>query len=322
MIQLFYQNNKTGDTWDIATIASTITFKTVRQGSAWSLEVEVYNSTKIEFEHGSPIAFKKDDKELFFGYLTKIKYSKDAKVTLTFHDQKKYLLRNINFVAKDKNVNQIVSAIAEDFSLKVGELKGSSAVLSPQLKEDKKALDIIQEAMDESLVQSGELLVLFDKFGELTLTTPKNLPIQYIIGNESFLTEFDYESSIEDSANIVRLVQENKKTKKREVYIYKDSYNIGAWGKLQYMKKVDEKATEGQIKQWGEMLLKLKNRPKETLSLSSDIGSTDFLAGHAVYIDVKDINKKGWYVIEEATHTFEDNKHSMEIKLFMAEGNS
>ena len=130
--------------------------------------------------------------------------------------------------------------------------------------------------MDETLVQSGELLVLYDKFGELTLTTPKNLPIQYIIGNESFMSSFEFEGSIEDSANIVRLIQENKETKKREVYIYQDSYNIGAWGKLQYMKKVDEKATEGQIKQWGEMLLKMKNRPKETFSLKADIGSIDF----------------------------------------------
>ena len=103
--------------------------------------------------------------------------------------------------------------------------------LSPQLKEDKKALDIIQEAMDETLVQSGELLVLYDKFGELTLTTPKNLPIQYIIGNESFMSSFEFEGSIEDSANIVRLIQENKETKKREVYIYQDSYKHRCLGK-------------------------------------------------------------------------------------------
>lgn len=135
---------------------------------------------------------------------------------------------------------------------------------------------------------------------------------------ESFMSSFEFEGSIEDSANIVRLIQENKETKKREVYIYQDSYNIGAWGKLQYMKKVDEKATEGQIKQWGEMLLKMKNRPKETFSLKADIGSIDFLAGHAVYVDVKDIEKKGWYVIEEATHSFSAEKHTMEIKLFMA----
>ena len=57
--------------------------------------------------------------------------------------------------------------------MKIGELKAPAVTLSPQLKEDKKALDIIQEAMDETLVQSGELLVLYDKFGELTLTTPK-----------------------------------------------------------------------------------------------------------------------------------------------------
>ena len=70
----------------------------------------------------------------------------------------------------------------------------------------------------------------------------------------------------------------------------------------------------------GRNALEDENRPKETFSLKADIGSIDFLAGHAVYVDVKDIEKKGWYVIEEATHSFSDKKHTMEIKLFMAGG--
>ena len=91
------------------------------QLGAWRLPCTTLQ--KVAFEYGSPLAFKLDDKEVFFGYLTKVKYEKDTKTTLTFHDQIKYLLRNINFVAKDKNVNQIVSAIAGDFDLKIGELK-------------------------------------------------------------------------------------------------------------------------------------------------------------------------------------------------------
>ena len=114
MMQLFYQNNKTGDTWDLATVSEKVEFKTTRKGSAWSVEITLYNSTKVAFEYGSPLAFKLDDKEVFFGYLTN-QVRKDTKTTLTFHDQIKYLLRNINFVAKDKNVNQSISAIAGDF---------------------------------------------------------------------------------------------------------------------------------------------------------------------------------------------------------------
>ena len=87
MMQLFYQNNKTGDTWDLATVSDKVEFKTTRKGSAWSVEITLYNSTKVAFEYGSPLAFKLDDKEVFFGYLTKVKYEKDTKTTLTFHDQ-------------------------------------------------------------------------------------------------------------------------------------------------------------------------------------------------------------------------------------------
>ena len=37
MMQLFYQNNKTGDTWDLATVSEKVRIKTTRKGSAWSV---------------------------------------------------------------------------------------------------------------------------------------------------------------------------------------------------------------------------------------------------------------------------------------------
>ncbi|MGY3725024.1 hypothetical protein SAMN05421767_10615 [Granulicatella balaenopterae] len=320
MMELFYQNNNTGAGWDLASVATSASLKTMMRGAAWSLEIKL-NTTDIDFksdQYGSPLAMKIDNKEVFFGYLTKVKRSKNGHITLTFHDQIKYLLQNINFVGKNKSCSDIVTTICNDLDLTTGVINAPGNQLKPQLKEDKKALDIIQEVLDEVLVATGIFLVLWDKFGELTIDTPANLPIQYIIGDGSFLTDFDFEGTIEDSSNIIKLVQENKETKKREVYIFKDSKNIQKWGILQHYKKVDEKMNSAQIEQMGDMLLKLKNQPKKTITLKSDIGDIAFLAGHSVYVDCKELGNKGWYIIDESTHTFESGKHSMEIKLYLA----
>ena len=39
----------------------------------------------------------------------------------------------------------------------------------------------------------------------------------------SVATDFDYEGSIDDSYNYVELTKDNKQSKKREVYVVKDS---------------------------------------------------------------------------------------------------
>lgn len=317
-IELLFQNRDTGELWELSTVTKSISYKTVMRGAPSSLELEIQSD--LAFPYGSPIILKNDTRNLFRGYLFKVKKGKHGKRTLVFFDQIKYLLRSSTFVLKNKNLAQIVSAIAKDFELETGALNAPNTVLPTLLKEDKTALDIIQECLDETLVKTGRLCVFFDEAGKLRLDEPHNMRIYTVLADMSIISDFEYEGSIEDSANIVKLVHDNKKTGKRDVYYYQDSNNIKKWGKLQYFKKMDEKANEAQIKQMGEMYLKLKNKPKETINLSFSVGDFDFRGGRSVFVDVKDIGASGWYVLDEVTHTITAGSHSMDVKLFIASG--
>lgn len=317
-LELIFQNNLTGDMWELSSVTKAVNFKTIMRGAPSSVELEV--QTTIDFPFGSLLSMKSNGKELFYGYLFKIKKGKRGKRSLVFFDQIKYLLRSNTYVFNNKNLVQIVSAIAKDFELKTGTLNAPNVTLPTLLKEDKTALDIIQECIDECLVRTGHLCVLWDDFGKLRIDEPQNMRILTVLADMSIISDFEYDGSIEDSANIVKLVHDNKATGRREVYFYKDSESIKKWGKLQYFKKMDEKANEAQIKQMGEMFLKMKNKPKETISLSFSVGDFDFRGGRAVFVDIKDIGVSGWYVLDEVTHKIDAKAHSMEVKLFIANG--
>ena len=302
--------------WDIAPVVQSVDWKTKRKGTPASLEIKLISD--IQFDYGWPISFKADGKDLFFGYLFKIKRGKHNNVTLTFYDQLKYLVSSTGtYVFKNFNMQQVVSAIAKDYELRVGQIEAPNIVLPEMLKEDKSPMDIIQECMDAVLVRTGRLLIFWSEYDKLRMDVPENLMIKTVLADASIISDFEWEGSIESSANVVKLVHDNKNTGRREVYLYKNDTLIKKWGKLQYFKKMDENANEAQIKQFAEMYMQLKAKPSETISLSFSVGDYDFRAGRAVYVDVKEINLKGWYVLDEVDHKISPSGHGMEVKLFV-----
>ena len=314
-ISLVTQNISGGEIYDLAPVTKSINWKTKRAGAPASLELEVI--TDIPFDYGSVIVYMADDHKLFAGKLFKIKKAKNKQVTYVFYDQLKYLLRNNSYVIKDKTLADVVKMIANDYSLDVGALNAPNIKLPTLLKEDKSAIDIIQECQDQIMINTGRLTVFWDDVGKLRLDIPENLRIRTVLADASIISDFSWEGSIEDSANLVKLVQDNKQAGRRDVYIQYDSNLQKKWGILQFYKKVDEKMNEAQIKQMAEMYLKLKSKPAETVTLSFSVGDYDFRAGRAVYVDVKEINLHGWYLLDEVTHKVDATGHSMECKLFI-----
>ena len=314
-IALIVQNINGGDIYDLAPITKTVNWKTKRKGAPASLEIELV--TDIAFDYGSVIVYQADSTNLFAGKLFKVKRAKQNQVTLVFYDQLKYLLRNNSYVIKDKTIADVVKMIANDYNLDIGALIAPTLKLPTLLKEDKSAIDIIQECQDQIMISTGRMTVFWDDVGKLRLDMPENMRIRTVLADASIISDFSWEGSIEDSANLVKLVQENKQAGRRDVYIQYDSNLQKKWGILQFYKKVDEKMNEAQIKQMAEMYLKLKSKPSETVTLSFSVGDYDFRAGRAVYVDVKEINLHGWYLLDEVNHKVDATGHSMECKLFI-----
>ena len=158
-----------------------------------------------------------------------------------------------------------------------------------------------------------------DNFGTLELLNIKNQLTNLVIGDESLLIDYDFETSIDgDTYNQIKLVKENKKSKKREIHIVKDSSTIKKWGKLQQFETVDEKMNDAQIKQKAEMLLKKYNKPEKTLSLDC-IGDFRVKVGCGVYLMIKDLENDVPYkkdvLVTKVNHSFKNNEHKMSLEV-------
>ena len=126
--------------------------------------------------------------------------------------------------------------------------------------------------------------------------------------------DYDYQSTLDNTFNQIKLIKENKESGKREVYIARDSGNIKKWGKLQYFDTIDEK-TSGQNK--ANALLQLYNKPNRTLKFQGVLGDVRVRGGSLIYIDFNlgDTILKHYMMVKRVTHLFSDNEHRMDLEI-------
>lgn len=147
------------------------------------------------------------------------------------------------------------------------------------------------------------------------MTDVETAKLDLFVGDGSLATGFTYESEIDSEAyNKIKLVKDNKKTGKRDVYIFQDSKNMTLWGILQDYEVVDEDMNEAQIKKRGGQMLELYNRPKRSFSVSA-IADLSVRAGRALYIGIGAVGVKSFFIVEEATHDLLKETMSLKLKV-------
>ena len=164
----------------------------------------------------------------------------------------------------------------------------------------------ILEALDRTLINTGKMYVLWDDYGALRLSDVEGGRSVLAVGDGSLATGYAWESSIDsDTANQVKLVQDNKSTGKRDVYIVKDSARMRRWGVLQHYEKADKGLNAGQLKAQAQQMLEIYNRPSVKLELSALEGDLELRAGRSIYVDIADEGLQGGPSLTSAPTTSE-----------------
>src|SRR5690606_41605125 len=198
-----------------------------------------------KIDPGAVVRVKSGKQNVFYGYVFTIERSQDDDVQVTAYDQIRYLLSNDTYVFSNATATQIIRKIAQDFGLKVGSLADTGYRIPSLVEDNQKLLDIICKALYLTLIATRQIYVFYDNFGSLVLQNANNMRVDIAIGDESLAYGYSHKRSIDDDTyNRIKLVQNNKNTKRREVYIAQDSANIAKWGRLQYIDVVDDKMYE------------------------------------------------------------------------------
>ncbi|WP_315117785.1 hypothetical protein [uncultured Clostridium sp.] len=314
-------DNKNGNMFNISELITEVTWKTKRRGKPSSLDFNFLKDKSISINNGDVVSFKVDDHKVFYGYVFDISGSKEQEIKVTAYDQIRYLLSNDFYVFTNKKASQIIMKIAKDVGLTIGNIEDTAYVIPSLLEDNKKLLDIMYSALEKTLMSTGKTYTLYDDFGALYLKNINNMKQKIVISDDSNLGNYDWKNSIDnDTYNKVKIVRDNKDTNRRDIYIAQDSKNIAKWGRLQYFHKVDENMNKAQIQEMVNNTLKLKNRETKTLKLK-DVVSTDIKedlklrAGAGVYVEIKEKGISQYYLIEDATHKFDQGNLIMDFDL-------
>lgn len=310
--------NRQGLTQNYATIDTTVSLETKRTSSPAKLKFNIIKKLDTNFHEGNICRFSVDGKHLFTGYVfTKVK-NRYGEIDVTCYDQMRYLKAKDSFSFIGKSLPEIIQEIAGNFQLNVGSLANTGYTIPYLIKENKECLDIINTALQKTVIETGKIYTFFDDGGALTLKADTDMMVAEVVGSKSLVTDYDYKTDIDKQTyNQIKLVRPNEETGKADTYIYLDSSTISLWGTLQYYEQVDEEMNPAQIEEYGRQTLAYYNRVYRELKLKNVLGIVGLRAGHMIMAnipDLGDISLSKFILLDKVTHNFTDSAHTMDLE--------
>lgn len=305
-----------GPIYEVSNCVQSVTYTTNRTGEPGKLEFTINKAGGISFFEGDVVRFSVDGTLIFYGWIfTKSKDRWDV-IDVTCYDRMRYLKASASYAFYDQTAGEIIRQIAQDFQIDVSELEDTGYKIPSLVEEEQTCLDIIEEAVQQTLLNTGKVYIFFDDGNGLSLKEAGNMISNVVIGDKSLLTDYTYKTDIDEQTyNSVKLARPNEETGRADVFVAQDSANIAKWGLLQLYQTVDGDLNDAQIKEQAQATLEYYNQRQRTLSVES-LGVVGLRAGQMILMKVEalgDISLDQFVLLEKVTHTFENNSHTMDF---------
>lgn len=318
-VELIIAEKRTGKIWNASNATTNITYETNRTGSPGTLKFTVLKSGTLSFVEGDIVRFSVDGQLIFCGWVFTKSKDRWGEIDVTCYDRMRYLKANASYSFYGQTAGDIIKQIAEDFQLETADIADTGFAIPSLIETDQSCLDIIQGVVEQTLLNTGKLYVFYDNGDGLCLQLAEDMKSNIMIGDKSLVLDYTYKTDIDEQTyNSVKIAMANEETGKADVYVARDTDNIARWGLLQLYQKVDNDSNSAQLKAQAEATLSYYNRRLRTLKVSS-LGVLGLRAGQMILMQIEnlgDINLNQWLLIEKITHTFENDKHTMDIELY------
>ena len=284
-----------------------------RTGSPGKLTFTTIKTQNMAFSEGDPVCFYYDDKPVFMGYVFTKKRDREHHIEVTCYDQIRYLKNKYTYLFEKKTASQIIEALCKDFNLKTGKFDNTGYVIQAVAEENKAALDIALDVLEDTLLNTGNMYVLYDDFGELQVKNVANMVSSTLICEDT-AENFSYASSIDNETYNSIVLYYKKEDELIQIFTASSPSTIKQWGTLRYFEEV-KNPTIGQNK--ADSLLKLYNRKSRELTISGAFGDTSVRGGTLipVRLNLGDIITNNYMLVEKVTHNFENDHYTMDLTL-------
>lgn len=314
-LELLIQN---GSTIYYPVVEGKIKLTWERKNTPGKLEFTVVKDGVINFQEGNPVKLTVDGTPMFYGFVFKKRRDNGPTITVTAYDQLRYLKNKDTITAEGLKASDLLKRIATDFRLNLGAVEDTGFTIEIVDEQNQTLFDMMQNALSETLLNTKQLFVLYDDCGKLTLKNINAMRVPLLIDPET-AENFDYTSSIDDQTyNKIKLIYNNEKTGKRELYVAQDGDKMNLWGVLQYFEEL-QGATGAAAK--ADALLKLYDQKTRNLTIKNAFGDVRVRGGCAIMVSLNlgDIIANQFLVVDKVTHTFESGNHFMDLTLIGGE---
>lgn len=288
--------------WERSGAPGKLTFTTVKIPNAG-----------MSFSEGDPVCFYYDNKLVFMGYVFTKSRDREHHIKVTCYDQLRYFKNKFTYVFENKRADEIIRALCKDFNLSVGSLDNTKYVIPAIAEENSTVFDIILKVLEDTLTNTGNMFVLYDDAGKITLKDASTM-FRNVLIDEDTAENFDYSSSIDDETYTSVLLYYKDDDGNMTIYSASNPNRIAQWGTLRYFEEV-KVPTVGRNK--ADKLLELYCRKSRELTVKDAFGSVNVRPGCLlpVKLDLGDIETNNYMLVEKVTHKFKNDNYTMDLTL-------
>lgn len=304
--------------YDVTQLVEQVKWKGRKGSSSRTLAVTLIDDdgykharSGVDVEQGHQCIFSYDGTELFRGIIMSQTQSNQKKLQFTAYDNGIYLANNKDtFCYENKTASDVFRDCCTRFGLPMGEVASCSYKIPELTKSKTTAFDAIADALSLDFDATGIRHYVASSKGKLSLLTRRENILQWVIEVGQNITSYSYSRSIEDIKTRVKMVSKEGTTvaEKSNAELEK---KIGIF---QEIDQPDESLTTAQVNDLIESIMEEKGTPERTLSVEA-MGIAEVISGIGVYIIIPELEISRTFYVDEDTHTFEDNKHTMSLKL-------
>lgn len=224
-----------------------------------------------------------------------------------------YMVKNVNaYVFTNQKASDIVKRVCGDFQIPMGDIKDTGYRIPSLIVDGESLYDIAYKGIYATFKQTGKRFCIGSSEGKIYLREKMDQRSYIVIEDGVNLIDFNWDTSIEDSATSVVMVAGEEK--KAITISAKNSTLAKEIGIIQHYEKVTDKVNAAQLRERVHKTLAEKGKVMRKASLNC-IGDETVIAGTAMHLIITDMEVFKGYYVDEDTHQFTGNSHTMSLIL-------
>lgn len=307
--------------YDISNLVQKIVWSGRKGAAPRTLEVTMLDDdakgqarVTFDVEEGYTCIFQYKGKELFRGIILNQNQTQKKMNKWKAQDICFYLANSKDSFAYDnKTATQIFSDCIKRAGLTAGSIVDTGYKI-PSLKKSKSYFyDCLLDALSTTYLETGKRYYIRANKNKVDLLRRKEQITQWVLEIGANISSYSYTKSIEKIKTRFRILSKEGKV----VYEKSNAILEKKIGSITMIDSVDDSYNDAQIKQLVNTMLEENGYPEQSLTIDA-LGIPSAISGGCLYVIIPHLNIKRVFYIDEDRHTFDGEKHTMQVKLNFA----